>query len=373
MKITDVTTFPVGMPLTEPLRWGTFEIRTRGAVLVQVHTDEGITGLGEAGSSVVNFARVKPVVEDVLKPLLVGQNPLEIGTLWNRIFEATNAWRRRGMETYALSGVDIALWDILGKVTGQPIFRLLGACRTQIPAYWAPSLKPAKRITSECEEAVALGFKAIKLRAGLGTDEDLRIVREVRRAVGEEAVLMLDPNMAYDLPIAIEMARRFQEYRLRWLEEPIRTRSIPQYIEQHSRLAQVVDVPVSGGESLFSRYEFTDVFTKRAFAVVQPDATNVGGISECYKIAAMASAWNVSCVPHIACSSVAGVGLAANLHLICAIDNALYVEYDAYESPIRDELFVEPIKATQGVVTVPERPGLGLELDPDAVARYRMD
>jgi len=178
--------------------------------------------------------------------------------------------------------------------------------------------------------------------------------------------------MAYDLPTAIQMAQRFQEYGISWIEEPILSRSLTQYIDLHARLAQAVSVPVSGCESLFTRFEFSEVFPRKAFAIVQPDATGVGGLSECYKVGVMASAWNVPCVPHIACSSVAGIGLAANLHVICALDNARYVEYDAYDSPIRDELFTEPVKAVDGVVTVPDRPGLGLELDERALAKYRI-
>jgi L-alanine-DL-glutamate epimerase-like enolase superfamily enzyme len=148
---------------------------------------------------------------------------------------------------------------------------------------------------------------------------------------------------------------------------------VPQYIRLHARLGQTISTPVSGGESLFAHWDFADIFSKNAFSVVQPDAVHVGGITQCHAVATMADAWNIPCVPHVACSSVAGAGLAANLHVICAIENALYVEYDAYESPIRNDLFQEPIKARDGIVRVPERPGLGLELDPKAVAHYRLD
>jgi L-alanine-DL-glutamate epimerase-like enolase superfamily enzyme len=158
LKITDVKFVPVRMPLSEPLRWGSNEIRTRGAVLVQVETDEGITGLGEAGPGIATYHRMRPVLEDVLKPLAVGQNPLDIGAIWQRMFEGISAQRNRGTDCDALSGIDIALWDIMGKATGQPIFRLLGAHRTEIPAYWAPSLKPVSIVSRECEEAVSQGF-----------------------------------------------------------------------------------------------------------------------------------------------------------------------------------------------------------------------
>jgi L-alanine-DL-glutamate epimerase-like enolase superfamily enzyme len=257
-------------------------------------------------------------------------------------------------------------------VAGLPIWRLLGGFQKSIPAYWAPCLKPAKVIAKECEGAVKAGFQAIKLRVGLGLEEDRKIVRSVRKAVGEEVALMVDANMSYDYRTAVTMAEEFLELGVKWLEEPIETHSLTQYIEEHARLNESTDMPLSGGESLFTRWEFVEVFHQRAFDVVQPDAVSVGGIAEIKKNAAMASAYNIPCVPHIACSSVSGIGFVANLHVIGSLDNALYVEYDAYDSPIRDELFREPVKAEKGAVQMPTKPGLGLELNRKAMAKYAM-
>jgi len=183
---------------------------------------------------------------------------------------------------------------------------------------------------------------------------------------------MVDANMSYDYRTAVQMAEEFLGLGVKWLEEPIGTHSLTQYIEEHARLNGASDLPLAGGESLFTRWEFVEVLNRRAFDVVQPDAVSVGGIAETKKIAAMASAYNIPCVPHIACSSVSGIGFAANLHVIGSLDNALYVEYDAYDSPIRDELFEEPIRAEKGMVKMPEKSGLGLELDRKALAKYAM-
>jgi len=169
------------------------------------------------------------------------------------------------------------------------------------------------------------------------------------------------------------MIRRFSEYGIEWVEEPISAKGLTQYIDLHARLAERVDVPISGGECLFTTHEFTGIFTRNAFAIVQPDTTGVGGICECYKVGVMANAFNMLCVPHVACSSVAGIGLAANLHVICSLPNTPWLEYPAYDFPIKDELFTEPIKVKDGEVVVPEKPGLGLELNPKALARYRVD
>jgi len=372
MKITDVVATPVSMKLTEPRRWGTMASPSIGCIIVEVKTDDGIIGIGEAGFTSMYWPSVGPIITQTLKPLVVGEDPLLIEHLFTRMHRATHGWGRRGFQTYAVSGIEIALWDIMGKVTGLPIWRLLGGFQTSIPAYWAPCLKPAKAIAKECEEAVKAGFSAIKLRVGLGLEEDLKIVKLVRKALGDKVALMVDANMAYDYRTSVKMAEEFLALGVKWLEEPIATHSLTQYIEEHARLNGATDMPLAGGESLFTRWEFVEVLQRRSFDVVQPDAVSVGGIAETKKIAAMASAYNIPCVPHIACSSVAGIGFVANLHVIGSLDNALYVEYDAYDSPIRDELFREPIKAGNGMVKMPEKPGLGLELNRKAMAKYAM-
>jgi L-alanine-DL-glutamate epimerase-like enolase superfamily enzyme len=372
MKITDVVATPISMKLKEPRWWGTMASPSIGCIIVEVKTDEGIIGLGEAGFSSMYWPSVGPIIAQTLKPLVLGEDPLLIEHLFTKMHRTTHGWGRRGFQTYAVSGIEIALWDILGKVSGLPVWRLLGGFQQSIPAYWAPCLKPAKVIAKEAEGAVKAGFQAIKLRVGLGLEEDLKIVKSVRRAVGEKVALMVDANMAYDYRTAVAMAEQFLELGVRWLEEPIATHSLTQYIEEHARLNEATDMPLAGGESLFTRWEFVEVLHQRAFDVVQPDAVSVGGIGETKKIAAMASSYNIPCVPHIACSSVAGIGFAANLHIIGSLDNALYVEYDAYESPIREELFQEPIKAEKGIVRMPEKPGLGLELNRKALPKYAM-
>ena len=372
MKITDVVATPVSMQLKEPRWWGTMASPSIGCIIVEVKTDEGITGIGEAGFTSMYWPSVGPILNQTLKPLVVGEDPLLIEHLFTRMHRATHGWGRRGFQTYAVSGIEIALWDIMGKATGLPIWRLLGGFQGSIPAYWAPCLKPAKVIARECEGAVNAGFSAIKLRVGLGLEEDVKIVAAVRKAVGDEIDLMVDANMSYDYRTAVAMAEAFLELGVQWLEEPITTHSLTQYIEEHARMNEATDMPLAGGESLFTRWEFVEVLNRRAFDFVQPDAVSVGGIAETKKIAAMASAYNIPCVPHIACSSVAGIGFVANLHVIGSLDNALYVEYDAYDSPIRDELFQEPIKAEDGMVKMPEKPGLGLELNRKALAKYAM-
>lgn len=370
MKITDVRAFPLGVKLDQPLRWGSMEVNVKGGIIVQVTTDEGLIGIGEAGFSAEYFSTVGPIINERLAPLLIGEDPTQINMLWERMFSATHMWGRRGVETYALSGVDIALWDLLGKITNQPIYKLLGAAKTKVRAYFAPSLKEPEEIVEECVQAVKDGYTALKLRVGLGLETDEAIVSGVRKAVGDKIDLMVDANMAYDRRTAYKMALVFKELGVDWLEEPIKSKSLSQYIQEHRWLSDRVDIKLAGGESLLSRYEYIDLLEPRAFDVLQPDCVSVGGISEAKRVADMASAWNISCVPHIACSSGIGVGLAAGLQLILACSNAPLIEYDAYGGPGWEGLLKKPIQLIDGYVSAPEGPGLGIELAEDAEEKY---
>jgi D-galactarolactone cycloisomerase len=372
VKITRVEAFPLGIPLDEPLRWGAMVVHSKGGIVVEVETDEGLVGLGEAGFSAEYFSTVGPIINKQLAPMLIGSDPLQIGEIWEQMYQATHLWGRRGVETYAISGIDIALWDLMGKVTGQPVHRLLGSTKTSVRAYFAPSLKPPAQMVPEAEKAVADGFTAMKLRVGLGLDTDRAIVREVRNAVGPNVDLMVDANMAYDRRTALRMAKEFEDLGVTWLEEPIRTRSLTQYLDDHTWLAERVGIPLAGGESLLTRYEYLDAVSRRTFDVLQPDCTTVGGISEAKRVADLASAWNIACIPHIGCSSGTGIGLAAGLQMILASANSYMVEYDAYGGPGWDGLLEEPLAVVDGVLHAPSAPGLGVSLAPDAKTRFAL-
>jgi L-alanine-DL-glutamate epimerase-like enolase superfamily enzyme len=370
MKITRVTATPLAIPLEGSLRWGAMRVTTKGGIVVRIETDEGLEGIGEAGFSSEYFGTVGPVVNDQLGPMLVGEDPLDAGRLWQRMFEATHMWGRRGVETYALSGVDIALWDLLGKIAGLPVYRLLGAVKDRVPAYFAPSLKDLDAIVEEARDAVAGGFTAIKLRVDGDVRAGRRLVSQVRDAVGDDVELMDDANMGYDRRTALRAAREFEALGVSWLEEPITSHSLSQYVEDHSWLEARTSLRLAGGESLFTRFEYLELLTRRTFDVLQPDCTSVGGISEAKRVADMTSAWNLTCVPHIACSSGTGIGLAAGLHLILACANAPLIEYDPYGGPGWEGLLEEPITVANGYLDAPEAPGLGITLAEDAFERF---
>ena len=370
MRITGVSATTLGSPLEEELRWGAMAVHVKGGIVVRITTDEGLEGVGEAGFSAEYFPTVGPIINSQLAPMLIGKDPRDIGALWQQMLDATHMWGRRGIETYAISGVDIALWDLLGKIANQPVYRLLGASKPKVRAYFAPSLKPTAEIVEECRKAVAGGFSAIKLRATEELGQAVELVGSVRDAVGPDVDLMVDANMSYDRRGALRLARELEALDVAWLEEPILSRSLTQYVDDHSWLADRVALRLAGGESLLTRFEYIDLLTRRTFDVVQPDCTSVGGISEAKRVADLASTWNLTCVPHIACSSGTGIALAAGLHLILACENAPLIEVDAYGGPGWDGLLQNPLEVRDGYVTASDAPGIGVDLSPDAYQRF---
>ncbi len=196
------------------------------------------------------------------------------------------------------------------------------------------------------------------------------MVAQVREAVGDGVDIMLDANMSYDRRGALVLAGELEQLGVAWLEEPILSRSLTQYVDDHTWLADRVSIRLAGGESLLTRFEYLDLLNRRTFDVLQPDCTSVGGISEAKRVADMASAWNIDCVPHIACSSGTGVALAAGLHLILACENAPLIEVDAYGGPGWDGMLVDPLQVKDGYVEASDAPGLGVELGADAFERF---
>ncbi|MDQ1621015.1 MAG: hypothetical protein QOE19_3584 [Actinomycetota bacterium] len=370
MKIVSVRAYPVGLPLDEPLRWGAMSVSTKGGIVVEVETTDGLVGIGEAGFSSEYFSTVGPLVNDQLGPMILGRDPRDIAALWHDMMRATHMWGRRGVETYALSGIDIALWDLMGKMTSQPVHRLLGTAKQSVRAYYAPSLKGLERSVAEASEAVTKGYTAIKLRVDGNLHEAVSLVEQVRSSVGAAVDLMVDANMAYDRKSALVLAKELHQLDVRWLEEPIMSRSLSQYVNFHSWLADRVDIPLAGGESLLTRYEYIDLFCQLPFEYIQPDAASVGGISELKRIADMASAWNLQCVPHIGCSSGTGIGLAAGLQVILSCENAPLIEFDAYGGIGWDGFLTHPLNVADGHLAATEAPGIGVEIAPGAPARF---
>lgn len=372
MKIVNVLAYPAGLPLEENLRWGAMSVSTKGGIIVEVQTDEGLTGIGEAGFSSEYFSTVGPIVNDLLGPMIIGRDPQDISALWHDMMRATHMWGRRGIETYALSGIDIALWDLFGKITNQPVHRLLGTAQSAVRAYYAPSLKEKELAIAEAEEAVKKGFSAIKLRVGSNLTDAVALVSGVREVVGDSIDLMVDANMSYDRRGALTLAKELQDLGVYWLEEPIMSRSLSQYVNDHAWLADRVELPLAGGESLLTRYEYIDLMSKLPFDFIQPDAASVGGISELKRIGDMASSWNLKLVPHIGCSSGTGIGLAAGLNVILSCENAPLIEVDAYGGLGWDGFLQNPLIVQSGYLRSNGEPGIGVTFAENARKDYEL-
>lgn len=336
-----------------------------GSIFVQVQTDEGVRGIGEC--SPMNGRVLAHFVETALKPLVVGENPLEIDKLWNRMLFCTYKLGVQGVQPEAIAGIDIALWDILGKVTGLPICVLLGGrYRDRVLMY--ASIGGGAHLTVEemarkVEAALEAGFRAIKIRMDWRADhqdvdpeKDWRMFQACKKLTGDAVPLSFDANNGYSVPTAIRQGRRLESLGVFHYEEPV-----AQF--DYAGLAQVadaLDVPVSAGEHEYTRWQFRDLIHQACVDILQPDVVKCGGITEMRKIAVLAETYNKQFVPH---QTQPTIGTAANLHCIAALPWATRPqEYTGRRAEL-DALFKEPLVWEDGHLLVPDRPGLGLELD----------
>jgi L-alanine-DL-glutamate epimerase-like enolase superfamily enzyme len=347
---------------------------TQDALVVRVHTDAGITGVGEVDASptvvkAIIDAPPSHAISSGLRELLLGEDPRDIERLWDRMYQGSIFYGRRGVGVMAMSGLDIALYDILGKALEVPAYRLMGgARRSSLPAY-ASTLMPDTPDEAEAHarEVAARGFGAIKFGWGpFGRDADLdeELVAAVRRGAGEGVDIMLDIGFGWrDAEHAIAMTRRLARYRPRWIEEPLP----PDDVEGYARLADAVDVPIAAGEENTTRFEFAELIERGHLDVLQPDISRCGGLTEARRIAAMAHARGRACVPH---AWSTGIISAASLHLLATLPVAPYLEYCIRPNPLNTGLVRNPVVVENGWAAVPQAPGLGITLDEAELERF---
>jgi D-galactarolactone cycloisomerase len=374
MKITDVRAHVLEAKLSQPFSYARAWYATRTAMIVEVVTDKGLVGWGECYGP----ARINAAVVEAMRPLLVGQDPMRSEWLWQEIYARFRDHGQKGSIIQGLSGVDIALWDLKGKFLGQPVHRLMGGpIRTAVDAY-ATGLYRRETGTPEAylgEEAAGYrgqGFKAVKLKVGYGVDEDVRVTRAVRDAIGPDIGLMIDANHAYDTVAAIRLGRQVEALDIGWFEEPVP----PEDVAGHRAVRAALTIPIASGECEFTRFGFRELLATRAVDIVQPDTCSAGGLSECKKIADMAAAYGIRYAPHVWGT---GVALAAALQLLAVLPSSTppslnpiepMLEFDRTEHPIRQALLTTPIEHQGGRVAVPEGVGLGVEIDRDALRRF---
>jgi L-alanine-DL-glutamate epimerase-like enolase superfamily enzyme len=347
-------------------------------LIVLVHTDEGITGVGEVDSApeavraLVN-ATGSHAIANSLHDLLVGEDPADVERLWQKMYRGLIYIGRRGIALHALSGIDIALWDIAGKAAGKPVHELLGGAKRDRVRAYASRLMPAT--PEETSEAVSAlcddGFTAVKLGWGpLGKDpkHDVELAAAAKEAAGDCEIL-IDAGLGYgaDAKVAVDVARELEQIGIFWLEEPFE----PDEYEAYAELADTVDIRVAAGEQDTTRWGFRELIERGHVDLVQPDVTRCGGVTEWLRIAELARERGVETVPH---AWKSGVIKAASLQCNAVIPDALFQEYCVAQTPINQTLTKErlPVEA-DGTILVPTAPGIGITLDEEVVDHYRVD
>ena len=383
MKITSIKSHVLRYPLEEELGYSQQYYTSRTTHLVEVSTDDGITGWGECfgGGNVAQANRV--IVEQVIQPMIIGMDPFDREVIWHKVYNLLRDHGQKGMPIQSLSGVDIALWDIAGKALGLPVYKLLGgAFRETIPVYGygmmlqrVPDL--AVRFAEESAAIVDLGFRAMKMKIGVSPEQDIELTSAVRQAIGPDIKLMVDANHAYTAREAIPLGRELEKLGVYWFEEPVASEDRQGYRD----LCQALDMNIAGGEGEFTRWGFRDFIHKRCVDVLQPEVCGLGGITEYQKVLSLAHAHFVPVVNHVWGSAVA---VAVNIHLLTALPDLPggahpvqpMLEYDTTPNKFREELLSTPlnvlkqVKKNGGFISIPKEAGFGFEIDLDFLAHY---
>ena len=300
---------------------------------------------------------------------MIGEDPLDIERLWQTMLTDDLYWDRKGQGVSAASEVDIALWDIAGKYHDEPVYRLLGGDSSgtgSVNAYASDLFwREPEEMAARASEYVDRGFSAVKTHLGRGLDADEERVAALRDAIGD-AELLVDVNCGYDRADALRVGRMLEEYDVYWYEEPLS----PYDTDGLSTLRQKLDVPIAAGENEYTKWGFRELFESQSVDYAMPDAMRCGGITETKKICSLAEAFDVTCSPH--CYTT-GVGLAATIHVLASSPGAQWLEFDPTDFPLYEDLFVSPLEVSDGRVSLPDDPGLGVELDGAVIEKYRVD
>jgi L-alanine-DL-glutamate epimerase-like enolase superfamily enzyme len=358
MKVTALETRVVQLPLDAPIGSALGEIRGFGCILVSLRTDQGITGENLIFTLNDRRTAVLRAMVDSLADVVIGRDAGMIAGFWSRAWKEINFLGHKGVSVVGLSAVDGALWDAAGKAAGLPIHRMLGGAQSRVPAYHSGGLwlsRSIPELVAEAEGFLKAGFTAMKMRLGLGLEEDLKRVAAVRAAIGPQMKLMADANQGMTEAEAIRLGRGLEEHQLTWFEEPL-----PAWdVEGLARVAAALDTPVASGETDYTRYGFRRIVELRSADVLMPDLQRVGGVTEFIRVGHLAEAHDLPVSSHLfpECSA----------QLLGALSNASFLEYMPWFSP----LYRERLEFEAGSVIVPERPGWGFTFDEAAIARLQ--
>jgi L-alanine-DL-glutamate epimerase-like enolase superfamily enzyme len=374
VKITDVEAIVLRQPIVDE----SIADGSQDDLVIRVHTDAGLTGIGEVDSSpelvaALVRARGSHAVATGLRDILVGEDPLDVERLWDRMYRGLIYFGRRGIAIHAISGIDIALWDLKGKALGVPVSALIGTpVRDRVRAYASRLMPDTVAGVADAVGAVReAGFTAVKLGWGpLGqdADHDIALAEAAVAAGGPGFAVMIDAGLGYvaDVPTAARVARAYEDLGIGWLEEPFE----PDEYEAYASLADNVDLPIAAGEQESTRWGARELIERGHVDVIQPDVTRAGGITETLRIAALARERGVATVPH---AWKSGIIKAASLHVNAVLPDGMFQEYCISETPINMRLTVQRMPVDRdGCVAVPTAPGLGVDLDEDVVETLRV-
>ncbi len=368
MKITNVQAIGLKLPEISNAADG-----TQDDLIIMVETDEGITGYGEVdtapgpGKAIVD-AYMSHGTCYGLREVVVGMDPFDYEQIWNDMWAKTYYYGRSGPVMHVMSGIDMAIWDIMGKAVDKPVHKLLGGSYVDKVRAYASALMPENKesVKRMVDNYVAQGFTAIKFGWGpLGFDThfDLGLIETAKKAAGDKVEIMIDIGKRYRLKQAMYVAKALEQLDIYWLEEPLPAEDYVGY----KRLTESTTMRIATGEEESGRLAFARLINETHVDVIQPDMSRCGGLTEAKKIASMAADQNLLCVPH---AFKTGVLVDASIHLIASIQHAPFLEFSVTESGIRKELLVNPFRQKNGYVDVPQTPGLGIELNPEVIQKY---
>ena len=388
MKITKITSHVLGYDLPETLGYSQQYYKKRTSHIIEVETDEGITGWGECfGPGNIAFAN-KGIVETVIQPMVVGMQALDRDVIWHKVYNLMRDHGQKGMPLQALSGVDIALWDLAGKAANLPLYKMIGGShRDKVEVYgYGMMLRPENinslisRFKEESAEIKEMGFKALKMKVGVGPKDDIKLIEAVRGGIGDNFRFMVDANHGYTTHDALYVGRAMEEFSPYWFEEPV----APEDLDGYRELRAALKVNISGGEAEFNRWGWRKLLESRGLDIAQPEVCALGGISEYLRVLALCHSHFTPVVNHVWGSAIA---VAVNLHLLAAmppLPGGLFpwepmLEFDTTHNRFIDDLLTvsldikKQVKINNGTVSLPNGPGLGVTPKRDFLDKFRID
>lgn len=376
MKIIKVKPFVVSYKLKESFYFSQWKYDHRTSCLVKITVDDGSYGWGEGyGPAYLIREGIK-----FFEPFIINKDPLQHENLWQAMYVHSLDFARRGIMLSALSAIDIALWDLKGKILKQPVSILLGGQKNEnirvyaTGMYFPTGVSVVEYLTKEALKYKEQGFDAMKMKVGLGLKEDIENIQAVRGAIGPDIELMIDANHAFSIREALQLSHAVEKYNIGWFEEPIS----PEDYNGYKQLRMKTDIPIAAGECEYLRFGFLDIFQHKCVDIAQPDICAAGGITEVKKIASMAEAFGIELIPHVWGT---GIALSATLHFLSNLDifpgrlkpGQPLMELDRTENPLRDELVYPCFVPENGRISVPCDPGLGVDVDTNLLKVFLLE